>query len=158
MLIDKYTLQEKLREVISDYLKGEDVILVDLHLLGRRKKSILRILVDQPEGGITMDRCAHLNSAISQLLDRDNLIQFSYTLEVSSPGLDRPLVTYEDFSRCLNRKVRIFLSQCLTDKYEISGLVISVTEAGIELDSDGQIQNIPFQQIKKAKQIIEEIK
>jgi len=157
-MIDKYALQEKLTDVVGDYLKGENLILVDLQLLGRRKKSTLRILVDQPEGGITLDRCAHLNSVISQLLDREDLIQFSYTLEVSSPGLDRPLQSYEDFSRCLNRKVRIFLSQSLEDKYETSGLVISVTEAGIELDSDGQIQYIPFGQVRKAKQIIGEVK
>lgn len=153
-MIDKYALQEKLRSLIGDYLKQENIILVDLNFKAKGRKSILRILVDEHEGGITLDRCTYLNNAISQLLDRENLIETSYTLEVSSPGIDRPLLTPDDFSRCLNRKVKIFLNQPQDQIYEVSGVIISVTDMGINLDLDGQVHQIPFAQIKKAKQII----
>ena len=157
-MIDRYVLQEKLRTLITDYLKQENIVLVDLGFKSQRRKFILRILVDEPGGGITLDRCAYLNSAISQLLDSEDLIQSRYTLEVSSPGIDRPLLTPEDFSRCINRRVRIFLNQCQDGKYEITGLITSVSDAGLNLDLEGQVQQIPFGQIKKAKQIIEEVK
>ena len=154
-MIDKYTLQEKLKAVICDYLKEENVILVDLNFRPQRRKFILRIIVDETGGGITLDRCAYLNNTISQLLDRENLIQASYVLEVSSPGIDRPLVTRDDFSRCLNRKVRIFLNESQGKICEILGVVISVTDAQLNLDSGGEIRQIPFDRIKKAKQVIE---
>ena len=96
-MFDKFELQEKLREVIEGYLKGENVVLVDLTLRKQGKKLILRIFVDELNGGITVDKCAYLNNAIAQLLDSVNLIQAHYILEVSSPGLDRPLVNQEDF-------------------------------------------------------------
>jgi len=157
-MTDKYALSERLRILIGDYLRSENIILIDLRLHSKRKKTMLRILVDEPNGGISLDRCAHLNSAISQLLDKEDLIQHSYILEVSSPGLDRPLQTYEDFSRCLNRKVRVFFNQCQDGKYEIYGVVICVNESGIELDTGEQVQRIPFERIGKAKQIIGEVK
>ena len=153
-MIDKYMLQEKLKTAISDYAKEKDIVLVNLDLQTQGRKFILRILVDQPEGGITLDRCAYLNNAIGQILDKENLIQDKYALEVSSPGLGRPLLTREDFSRCLNRKVRIFFSQCQEGRHEILGILISVTDTGLELDLGGQTQQIPFAWIKKGKQEI----
>lgn len=157
-MIDKYELREKLRSVIGDYLKREGVILVDLNFMLSGEKSILRILVDLPGGGITLDKCTYINNLISQLLDEENLIQSSYVLEVSSPGVDRPLISKEDFSRCLNRKVKIFFNQFQEGKSEITGVIVSVADAGVNVDSEGQIQQIPFDRIRKAKQIIEELK
>ena len=167
-MIDKYELQEKLKSIIGDNLKKEGVILVDLNFMFSGEKSILRILVDVSGGGITLDKCAYINNSISQLLDEENLIQSSYVLEVSSPGVDRPLISKEDFIRCLNRKVKIFFNQhqedkpnpCVQglDKSEITGVIISVADTGVNIDSEGQIQQIPFDRIRKAKQIIEELK
>jgi len=157
-MMDKYELQEKLRLIIGDNLKKEGVILVDLNFTLSGKKSILRILVDVPGGGITLDKCTYINNSISQLLDEENLIQGSYVLEVSSPGVDRPLISKEDFTRCLNRKVKIFFNQLQEGKSEITGVIISVADAGVNVDSEGQIQQIPFDRIRKAKQIVEELK
>jgi ribosome maturation factor RimP len=157
-MIDKYELQEKLKSIIGENLKKEGVILVDLNFTLSGKKSILRILVDVPGGGITLDKCTYINNSISQLLDEENLIQGSYVLEVSSPGVDRPLISKEDFTRCLNRKVKIFLNQLQEGKSEITGVIISVADAGVNVDSEGQIQQIPFDRIRKAKQIVEELK
>jgi ribosome maturation factor RimP len=153
-MIDRFQLQERLKAVVVDYLKGENTILVDLSLRPRGRKFILRILVDEPGGGITLDRCAYLNNTISQLLDQENLIEKSYILEVSSPGTDRPLLSREDFARCVNRKVRIFLNEPQGQINEILGVIISVAEAGLNLDSGGEVQQIPFNQIRKAKQVI----
>ncbi len=153
-MVNKYELQEKLKALISDYLKQENIVLVDLKLQSQGKKFILRILVDEPGGGISLDRCAYLNDTIGQLLERENLIESSYVLEVSSPGIDRPLVSAGDFSRCVNRRVRIFLNRPREQAYEISGMIVSVTDAGIDLDSGDRVQQIPFDQIRKAKQVI----
>lgn len=158
-MLDKYELQEKLRAAIEGLLKQEGVILVDLRLIPQGKKSILRILLDEPGSNIALERCASLNKAISEILDRENLIPESYVLEVSSPGIDRPLLTRDDFSRCLNRKVKILLNDPLDDQaYEIVGTVTSVTDRGLSLNSAKGVKQIEFSRIKKAKQIIEEIR
>ena len=153
-MIDKYALQERLTALIGDYLKGENAVLVDLKFQTRRRKSLLRILVDEQDGGITVDRCAYLNNAISQLLDEENLIQSSYILEVSSPGVDRPLLGREDFSRCLNRRVRVWVDKGRDQVNEVSGVVTAVSETGLSLDSGGSTQEIPFEQIRKGKQVV----
>ena len=100
---------------------------------------MLRLLVDKIYGGITLDECARLNEKICDVIQTEGIIKQRYILEVSSPGIDRFLLTREDFSRCLNRKVRIFFNQCRDGKYEISGTIISVTEAGLNLDFEGKI-------------------
>ncbi len=153
-MFDRYALQEKLKTIIAGYLKEENILLVDFSLKPRGRKLLLRILADEPGGGITIDKCSYLNNAISQLLDTENLIQGSYILEVSSPGIDRPLLSREDFARCLNRRVRILFNQCQDGKYEISGVITLITETGLDLESGGKIQHISFDQIRKAKQVI----
>jgi ribosome maturation factor RimP len=153
-MLDRYALQEKLRSVIADYLRTENTVLVDLMFRPKGRRFIVRILVDEPGGGISLDRCAYLNNAIGQLLEQDDLIQDSYLLEVCSPGLDRPLLNSEDFSRCINRKVRIFLNEPQGQTYEVSGVIISVTDSGINLETQAGIRQIPFKQIKKGKQVI----
>jgi len=154
-MFDKHALQEKLRAMIEGFLKEENLILVDLRLLTQGRKYILRILVDESGGGITLDRCAYLNKAMSQILDREDLIPGSYVLEIFSPGLDRPLLSRDDFFRCLNRKIRILLSDPVDEQtYEIAGSVTSVTDLGLSLDSGKGIKQIEFGQVKKAKQII----
>ena len=152
-MIDKYELQEKIEKLVQDYLATENILMVDLHLRRQGKKFILRILVDEHSGGITLDKCAHINNEIGKLLDAENLIQERYILEVSSPGINRLLVNKEDFSRCLNRKVRIFLNQ--EQASEIVGIIQLVTDTEVVLDCQGNIQNIQFANIRKAKQIVD---
>ena len=153
-MLDRYALQEKLKAVVADYLRTENTVLVDLMFRPQGRKFILRILVDQPGGGISLDRCAYLNNAIGQLLDQDDLIQDSYLLEVCSPGLDRPLLNSEDFTRCISRKVRIFLNEPQGQTYEVSGVITTVTDSGINLEMDEGIRQIPFNQIKKGMQVV----
>ncbi|MFH1577477.1 MAG: ribosome maturation factor RimP [Candidatus Omnitrophota bacterium] len=157
-MINQCQLQDKLKAVIGEYLKGENIVLVNLSFKPRGRKNILRILVDEPNGGISLERCAALNNAITGLLANHSLIPDNYILEVSSPGIDRPLVTSDDFSRCLNHRVRIFFHDFQEDKNEIAGLLVEVTDKGVSLEVDGQIHHILFSQIRHAKQIIGEIK
>jgi ribosome maturation factor RimP len=153
-MLNRDELQEKLEEVISSYLKAENLILVDLNLRAQSGKYLLRILVDEPAGGIVLDRCTELNNALGRVLETQDLIPGSYILEVSSPGLDRPLLTRQDFSRCLKRRVKIFLNQPQGSISEVSGVIISVAETGVSLDSEGRIQQIAFEHIRKGKQVI----
>lgn len=97
---------QDIRALVEQALQGEAVELIDVELKGRPGRQILRVFVDV-EGGITLDRCAALSQKISDLLDRKDPIPGSYTLEVSSPGIDRPLRSERDFRRNLNRTLKV---------------------------------------------------
>ena len=144
----------ELNELIGDYLKEQRLDLVEFIFRREGKKSILRILVDKPQGGITLDECASLNNRINVLLDEKGLLQQSYTLEVCSPGLDRPLETEKDFLRCLNKPIKIFLHEPIEGKWEPEGIVSRVENDNVCLDMDGSVLNIPLSKIRKAKQIL----
>jgi ribosome maturation factor RimP len=145
---------DDIKTLIASVLEEDKLCLVDASFYLQGGRWILQLLVDKIYGGITLDECARLNERISSLIEREGIIRENYVLEVSSPGIDRSLLTREDFSRCLNRKIRIFFKQCQGGKSEILGVIISVTDTGLNLDLDGQIQLIPFDRIKKAKQVI----
>lgn len=85
-------------------MKNQNLDLVDIIYRYEGRGLVLRVLVDKPEGGITLDECAGLNNEISRILDEKDMLQQRYILEVSSPGLDRPLNSKNDFLRCINKE------------------------------------------------------
>ena len=119
---------DKIKEIVLPLLESYGIDLVDLHFHRGRKKINLKFLVDKPSGGISLDECAKLNEDIGDLLEKDNIIQESFILEVSSPGLDRPLLTAKDFLRAKDKEVRIFLREPVDNKIELKGKIIDVKQ------------------------------
>jgi len=143
--------ENKRISVIEEYLKtvseldslvlgaceraGVELIEKDLFNAGRRK--ILRIFIDR-NGGVNVEHCAKVSRYLNEELDKEenlDIIEGSYTIEVSSPGLDRPLKTKRDFERNLGRKLRV---QC--GGKAIKGILKSVGETSITLDVGACIQ------------------
>jgi ribosome maturation factor RimP len=145
----------ELENIMRDHLVSEGFELVELVYRFEGRFMVLRLLADRPEGGITIEDCARLNIEISSILDEKNIIQERYLLEVSSPGLDRPLKSKNDFIRSLNRRVKFFLSVPVCGKIEIDGKVTQVNEQSVSVDATGTIADIDLSIINKAKQIIE---
>lgn len=153
--MDKQALTQELQVIISEYLKTQGLELVDLTLRRQGMDLFLQVLTDRPEGGIALDDCAYLNKEISRILDEKKiLLQDNYVLEVSSPGLDRPLKTKVDFLRCLNRRVRFFLAQPIGGKLEICGNVKGITGESVYVELNGESIEVPLSAINKAKQEI----
>jgi ribosome maturation factor RimP len=90
--------RDRLRQLVTDSVEGLGYELVELELKGGGKNSVLRIFIDKPEG-ISHKDCALISEQVGTVLDVEDLIPFSYTLEVSSPGLDRKLVKESDYTR-----------------------------------------------------------
>lgn len=128
--------------------------MVDLSLFKAQGRLMIRFLVDKPSGGITLSECALLNERLSGLLDEEEFIDQGYVLEVSSPGIDRALQEKNDFVRASGRKVRIFLGDPIEKKTEISGIIGEVGDEFLSLKTDERIVKVPFNKIKKAKQVI----
>ncbi|MDD4893968.1 MAG: ribosome maturation factor RimP [Candidatus Omnitrophica bacterium] len=153
--MDRQEIIEELRVIIGDYLKNQGLDLVDLIYRQEGRDFVVRILVDKPEGGITIGECAGLNIQISNLLDEKDILQTRYILEVASPGLDRPLKVKSDFTRCINRKARFFFNEPINGKLEIEGLINKVEGESIYIENENGIIEAPLTKINKAKQVIE---
>lgn len=148
---------DEIKDIISPVLKEEGIELVELNYSKLGGQIILRLLVDKHEGGISLGECASLNVRIGSILEEQDLIKNKYTLEVSSPGLDRPLVNRADFLRCMNRNIRLFLREPQAGKTELTGRISKVTEDSVFIDAKVGTLEINFNSIVKAKQILEEI-
>ena len=146
---------EELRKISAPVIEGLGFEIVDLRLIRTNRRFILRFLVDRPKGGISLDECSRVNEEISSLLEaRDILGGESYLLEVSSPGVDRALLTSKDFVRASGRRARIFLNQPLEGKWELEGLVEAVRDDYLFLKLDEKTIKLSLTKIKKAKQVI----
>ena len=95
-LIAKTAIDRRLAEIITPVIEGLGFELVRIRLMGGKTRT-LQIMVDRPEGGIEVDECATCSTAISAVLDVEDPIEDNYILEVSSPGIDRPLTRLKDF-------------------------------------------------------------
>lgn len=152
--MDKDALTQLLTEEISKYLNALSFELVDLILRHEGNDLVLRIFVDRSEGGITIGECATLNNDIGRLLEEKKLLTEGYVLEVSSPGLDRPLVSKNDFKRNLNKMVKLFLKEKVSGKLEWDGIINNVNDETVSIDVKGQILEIPLVLINKGKPLI----
>ena len=153
--MDRDTLIKQLNELIEEFLKSQGLELVEVIYRQEGRTHVLRIFADRPEGGITLEECSLLNREIGRMLEEKNILQEEYLLEVSSPGIDRPLRTQKDFARCINRRARFFLSEPVNGKIEWEGLIVQVGAEAVSLDLSGTGRvEIPLSKINKAKQEI----
>jgi ribosome maturation factor RimP len=116
--------------------------------------SLLRVLVDRPNGGITLDELAGVNSALVRLFEEKNLLAEGYHLEVNSPGLDRPLKTARDFCRNTGKRIKVFLSLPINGKIELDGIVRESADEAVTLETAAEQVRIPLSLINKAKLLI----
>jgi ribosome maturation factor RimP len=105
--------------------------------------------VDAGEG-ITLDDCERVSRAVSELLDADDPIQGHYTLEVSSPGLERPLRSAEHFARFVGEDVFVELSQPSANRRRFKGRLTSAGPRSIEVEVDGTRHTLPIALVRKA--------
>lgn len=151
--MDKETLIFELKKIVDDYLEARGMVLVDIIYRYEGNSLILRILADKAQGGITLGECTVLNKEIGDILDQGDIVQEKYILEVSSPGLDRPLKTKNDFLRCLKKKARFFFNQAVSGKLELEGVIADVKEDSLSLQAGASVVEIPLSKINKAKQV-----
>jgi len=122
---------------------------VGIEYLSQGKHSILRVYIDSDDG-ITLDDCSKLSHQISGLLDVEDVIQGHFNLEVSSPGLDRPLFTLEHFQRFIGSEIKINLSMPVENRRKLTGRLCSVDEKEIVLNVDNADIRLHFDNIEKA--------
>jgi len=146
---------DKIRELILPFLDQQRIELVELNFRRQGTSGMLKFLVEKA-GGITLEDCIFLNQEISAILDQHpDILAERYILEVSSPGLDRPLTSDRDFVRAMGKEVQVFLKEAWEGKFEYQGEVEDVIGQKLWLkESDGGIIQIPLEVIQKGKRKI----
>jgi ribosome maturation factor RimP len=143
-------LRERLIALIDPLAGSLGYELVELEFASGRSHGVLRIFIDRPEG-IRVEDCERMSREVSALLDVEDPIPTAYTLEVSSPGFDRVLRTKPHFERFVGERVHVELKVPREGRRRYTGLLRQVADAGIEIEVDRQMVNVPFAEIGKAR-------
>jgi len=146
------TIVEEIEKHVRAVLDEMNIELVELQY-SKSKRTLLRIFVWE-EGGITIDRCTKASRKISDLLDSKDIMRGRYFLEVSSPGLQRPLVTERDFERNIGEKIKV--TKTVDDKHDkVVGKLTEVRGGQIVLSVDNAEQIIDTRDVVSAKIVVE---
>lgn len=143
-------IRSSLEPIVSD-LGCE---LVDVKLVTEHGRAILRVFIDK-EGGLQVGDCQKVSREIDTLLDVESGIRDRYDLEVSSPGLDRPLVKEADFSKFAGKKISLKTKTPIDGRQNYKGLLHGIEERRIRMTIDGKEYQIPFEQVERAKVVYE---
>ena len=142
---------EQIKEQVEVLLDPEREDLVDIRLKKAGRQTNIEVTVDRPAGGITLAECVSINRRIAQMLEEKNFFQEdAYSIEVVSPGLDRPLKTEKDFLRNCHRSVCFSLSEPLDGEMEWVGSIDEVIDGAVVITAEKGPHRIPITIIKKA--------
>ncbi len=141
----------RVTEILSPIAELRGVEIVDITYKREGPAMALRILLDKTDG-ITLDECGQVNKELSELLDEENIIDGHYILEVSSPSLDRPMKTDEDFQRVLGKDVKVTTYAPINGKNVFIGKLLGIGSSTIVLeDNEGISTEVPREKIAKAR-------
>jgi ribosome maturation factor RimP len=147
---------DRLREEVGRLVSSGGRELVDIEHKLERGEWVLRVYIDKP-GGVNHDDCAEVSREVGMMLDVENLIPHSYNLEISSPGLDRPLKRLEDFRRYAGKLVRIKLNPERQGRKKFRGRIAGIDGEEIVIEDEGESQThrLPLSEIHSARLEIE---
>ena len=128
--------------------------LVHIEYPSNQGGGILRLYIDKP-GGVSLDDCVYFSRRISDMMDKGPLADLAYNLEVSSPGLNRPLVKMADFERFKGEKANIKTSLTLEGRKNFSGILLGLSDGVVKILINNKTVVIPFQEITSARLIKE---
>ena len=148
------TETRELWETIAAYLEAESLELDDLDVVGGGGGRIVRVTVDAPDG-VGVDRIADTSRALSRLLDERDPIDGSYTLEVTSPGLERPLRRRSHYEKSMGRTVTVKTNRELDGVRRHDGELSAVDSEGIMVSAEGGDRRIEFDEIASARTVFE---
>lgn len=146
------TLEQKLQLLVQDSIDAMGFELVGVECQRAGRFMTVRLYIDK-EDGVTIDDCSDVSRQVSAIFDVEDPIADKYNLEVSSPGLDRPLFTLAHYQRFIGREVVIHLRIPMFDRRKWQGELVSVADDLISLNVEGNVQTFAFGNIQKANLI-----
>ena len=149
----KQTVEEKAMSLLDPIVAGEGLELVDLEFVREREGWVLRLFIDKPGGRVGLEECSQVSHAVDPALDVEDIIPHEYHLEVSSPGVNRPLKKVSHYERVKGQKVKVKTFGPIGDppRKNFTGMLAEVSgeEIAVEVEGAGRFR-IPFKDIAKA--------
>jgi len=149
--MDRSAVTQRIWELAEPVVLATGLELVDVQYRPESGRMILRLLIDRPEGGVTLDEITRAARELGDVLDAHDPIPGQYQLECSSPGLNRPLVREAHFARALGKQVRVRTREPLNGRRQYRGRLDAVTAEGVTVVEQGDASCfVPFAAIERA--------
>lgn len=148
-------MADKLTELLEPVVRSEGLVLVELTYHPEKRGQVLRLFVDRPEGGITLDECQTLSRQVSDLLDVEDLIPERYFLEVSSPGLTRRIKTPREYEIFAGRLARLIVNDDQGGSQKLVGTLKGLMGDEVLIQVNGKVRAIALARVAKANLEIE---
>ncbi len=152
-LVAKASMDRRIAEIIAPVIEGMGFELVRVRLMAGKTRT-LQIMAERPDGGIEVDDCARISTAVSAILDVEDPIEDNYTLEVSSPGIDRPLTRLKDFDTWAGYEAKLETAEMIDGRRRFKGTLAGTegSEVLIEI-AEGTI-GLQFDWLTEAKLVL----
>ncbi|HEB79514.1 MAG TPA: ribosome maturation factor RimP [Rhodospirillales bacterium] len=147
-------LSSRVERLISPAIEAMGFEIVRVQLLGKERR-ILQIMAERRDGGaMLVDDCAEISRAVSAVLDVEDSISGTYALEVSSPGIDRPLVRIGDFERFAGYEAKVEMDRLIDGRKRFKGRLLGVEGETVRMKMAEGAVELPFQDIRRAKLVL----
>jgi ribosome maturation factor RimP len=152
-LVARAPMDQRLARIVTPVIEGLGFELVRLRFMGG-KRPVLQIMAERPEGGIEVNDCARISRTVSAALDVEDPIEGEYTLEVSSPGIDRPLTRLKDFAAHDGYAVKIQTSDLIDGRKNFRGILRGVQDGEVLVEIDAGTIGLGFDLLADAKLVL----
>lgn len=152
-LIAKAAIDRKLAEIIQPVIEGLGYELVRVRMQGGKTKS-MQIMAERPDGGIEVDDCAKISTAVSAILDVEDPFEDPYALEVSSPGIDRPLTRFKDFDMWNGYEAKIETDELVDGRRRFKGMLAGTNEDEVLITITEGTIGLKFDWLSDAKLVL----
>jgi ribosome maturation factor RimP len=142
-----------LEPILEPAIEAAGYRLVRLRLLGGKTKT-LQIMAERPDGTMNVEDCALLSHALLDFIEREEPLEGEYELEVSSPGIDRPLTRLMDFARYAGHEAKLELGTPLDGRKRFRGVLLGLDGNDVVIDTQGQRVRFPFRAVAEAKLVL----
>ncbi|MEL6119485.1 MAG: ribosome maturation factor RimP [Pseudomonadota bacterium] len=152
-LIAKSAMDRRMAEIITPVIEDMGFELVRVRLMGGKSKT-LQIMAERPDGGIEVDECADISTAVSAVLDVEDPITDAYALEVSSPGIDRPLTRLKHFEEFEGYDAKLETSELIGGRKRFKGVLAGVEDDEVLINVEEGTIGLKFDWLSEAKLIL----
>lgn len=148
--MEQQSVAGRIEKIAAEAARGNGVEYVHTEIVGTKRNMVVRVYIDKPEG-VTIEDCSLVSRDIETVLDADDFIPSAYTLEVSSPGLERGLYSLDDFRKFAGKKAKVKTTDAIDGQANFNGRIIEVENDEIVFDdrTNGTVR-IPFNSVAKA--------
>lgn len=143
-------VSEQITQLVEKPVESLGYEVVGVEYIKNGRDTILRIYIDSDQG-ITIEDCERVSHQVSGILEVEDPISQAYSLEVSSPGFDRPLFKQRDFERFAGYQVKIVMKLPIQGRRNFKGLLQGVNDTDVLVEVDGEVYELPFAKVSKAR-------